>query len=224
MTEEEYKNELVRLKKENQELKLQIKELNTDKLTRLDTRASGEKKFYNYFKSNVFENYTHTDGLALLFIDIDKFKQFNDNNGHLFGDKVLKTFADTLYANINPENGDILCRWGGDEFVALLNDIDHEESVIRANKIITDIRENDDLCCKLTASLGLLYINPDKLINAHALYQKNHKDASETTIDYYINEVDYALYKAKKNGRNQVYDYSDGLVDKEISTIKKLTK
>jgi cell division protein FtsB len=43
MTEEEYKNELVRLKKENQELKLQIKELNTDKLTRLDTRASGEK-------------------------------------------------------------------------------------------------------------------------------------------------------------------------------------
>jgi|GEM_PF-4689587 len=215
MSEEEYKREIAKLKQEVLDLKRQIKELNIDKVTRLNTRASGGKMIYQYFRDNVLENYTHTDGLAFLFIDIDKFKEYNDTYGHAFGDKVLKQFADILFANVNPENKDILCRWGGDEFVILLNDISHSGSLEIANNIMYDINNNSDLGCKVTASIGLRHVNPDKLMKDHLAYQTDSNETVEGTVDFYINECDSMMYKAKSAGRNQLHDYSDEKVNEE---------
>ncbi len=158
----------------------------TDHLTRAFNRGYFEHRFSTELKR------ARRTGeiMGLLMMDLDHFKQINDTYGHLAGDEVLKTFAATVKGRLRYT--DIFARWGGEEFVALLFNI---EPTVLPN-IAEDIRKRvekatvhyDGKEIKFTVSIGGIVIHP------------NDPDS----MSGFMARVDEALYKAKQNGRNRV--------------------
>ncbi len=134
--------------------------------------------------------------LALLFVDIDRFKLVNDSLGHEIGDKLLKAVAQRMQSTVR--QADTVSRVGGDEFVVLLSRIETATDAARsAEKLITSISqpyqiEEHELL--LTASIGI------------SIYPDNGKDASSLTRN-----ADAAMYSAKGQGRNRYQFYSEDL-------------
>jgi diguanylate cyclase (GGDEF)-like protein len=123
--------------------------------------------------------------LSIIFIDIDDFKKINDNFGHVKGDKVLVEFSEIIKYNIRTE--DIFGRWGGEEFI-IISESSLETTVEIANKLKNVIEEHT--FCKdleLTSSFGITTCK--------------YND----TLSTIIQKADYALYQAKKNGKNQAF-------------------
>ncbi len=129
--------------------------------------------------------------LAVLVIDIDHFKKFNDEHGHLVGDKVLKMTAKILEENIR--KADILARFGGEEFIVVLPEIDKEhgcqvaEKLRRAIELTHFPKEESQPLGHLTASFGL------------AAFPEDAAEGNKL-----LALADHALYAAKANGRNRV--------------------
>jgi len=129
--------------------------------------------------------------LALIMLDADHFKNFNDNYGHLAGDVVLKHLSDLLVRNSRRE--DIACRYGGEEFVLVLPGTDRKTARQRAEDLRTIVQNgapivhNDKQLPNVTISLGISLL-PD------------HGDTAGSLID----TADKALYQAKEEGRNRV--------------------
>ncbi len=125
---------------------------------------------------------------SVIFLDIDNFKFINDNYGHLVGDKVLKRIATIL--NIQVRASDNIARWGGEEFLILLNDSWLEDSYEVAQKIRVafenDIELHDLIKGGVTASFGVTTFCEDD------------------TIEKIVARADEALYKAKHSGKNCV--------------------
>lgn len=126
--------------------------------------------------------------LSAMLLDLDHFKHLNDTRGHLAGDEVLVGFADDLRSCLR--QSDIVCRWGGEEFIILLKGSDSQSARRVAEKIRllaeqhTYVFANEPL--QVTVSIGLAELQPDDTL--HSL----------------IARADSALYRAKQNGRNQV--------------------
>lgn len=125
---------------------------------------------------------------AILLIDVDNFKLFNDSYGHKFGDNVLQHFCKTLTALLN--SGEIMSRHGGDEFCILLPNSRHEEATAFA-KLIKD---------RLAASP--LSLNNDRLYITVSTGIAVRGSADFSSHDQMFNEADKALYRVKGNGRN----------------------
>jgi len=129
--------------------------------------------------------------LALLMIDIDFFKQYNDTFGHLKGDECLKQIATVLNNNLN-RPGDFVARYGGEEFCILIPETDLDGAIIFAEKVHSAIIElkidnpGSEVSKYLTISIGIAAIVP------------NHDDSYMDLV--YTS--DKALYKAKADGRN----------------------
>lgn len=124
-------------------------------------------------------------------IDIDNFKQFNDTQGHRNGDQALKLIAQTLRDNIR--KSDILSRYGGDEFVLILPELNKEQARALAQKLVYLI-QNTEIPCKkegpkieLTISLGI-----------------SSFPADGRNEELLLKMADDALYRAKEAGRNTV--------------------
>ncbi len=128
--------------------------------------------------------------LSLIILDIDHFKQVNDQYGHLQGDIVLQKVALQLQKELR--NYDIAARYGGEEFIAILPDASLEEAVFVANRVRSSVqtaRFNGEVSqLSLTVSLGV------------AMFTKQ----GCATVDAFIKLADDALYRAKANGRNRV--------------------
>jgi diguanylate cyclase (GGDEF)-like protein len=126
--------------------------------------------------------------LVALLIDLDHFKVLNDTHGHLAGDEVLRQFANVLQGSLR--QSDILCRWGGEEFIVLLREAEGRQAVEVAEKIRRRTEQltfsYDDRPLRLTTSIGLSSLQPDDTL--HAL----------------LTRADRALYCAKQAGRNRV--------------------
>ncbi len=141
---------------------------------------------------------------ALMFIDLDKFKDVNDTFGHNVGDQMLKTIAKRIELSIRKE--DFLARLGGDEFVLIINDIKGEEDVLNlANKINKNIKEMltiEDKVFFMTLSIGI------------AIFPL-HANNSEDLIKY----ADVAMYEVKGGGRNGYRLYNQGMTDKMSEKI-----
>lgn len=122
----------------------------------------------------------------VLMLDVDYFKQFNDNYGHALGDKVLRSFVDAVRENIG--NDDIVIRWGGDEFIAVFSDVPAEKQPELGDNILDSIRGislpelGED---HIAASMGFTYIRE-----------------SDGSIEDALARADEAVYEAKKAGRN----------------------
>lgn len=109
----EFATENLATKEVNQALE---EELRTDELTGIANRRAFKEELNNWV-----ENATGNDDFALMFIDLDKFKQANDTLGHDTGDELLREVAKKLQGQMNLREGEFLARLGGDEFVAIVN-------------------------------------------------------------------------------------------------------
>lgn len=127
------------------------------------------------------------NGMALLYIDLDRFKQVNDSLGHPAGDRLLKELARRLVAVLRDD--DVVCRLGGDEFAVILHDIHHEEDVVPVlNKLLHAVEQ------PVTLEEGELFISASIGVS---LYPKDGEDVK--TLEKH---ADMALYHAKEEGKN----------------------
>lgn len=157
--------------------------------------------------------------IGVFMIDIDFFKTVNDTYGHLTGDKVLVTLSRLLKEQIRAD--DFVARWGGEEFIIILNTTNPEYLDIFANKILNIIREkpiviNEKFSFNITCSIGysmmpIHELSPDLL-----------------NLEQTINISDVAMYLAKENGRNRAVKISVNQKKKMtpecIDYLKKLNK
>ena len=136
--------------------------------------------------------------LAVFMLDVDHFKKFNDTFGHAAGDIVLKAIAETFQAGVRVE--DIICRYGGEEFTIILPDVTRSIAVERAETIrqaVASLRVplGRETCSEFTVSIGVAFYPNDG-----------------ETSELLLRRSDEALYRAKRQGRDQIV-YYDALVD-----------
>lgn len=129
--------------------------------------------------------------VAVLFLDLDGFKEINDSLGHLIGDKLLQSAAKRLLSCVR--GPDTVSRQGGDEFVVLLRELQNpEDAAATARRLlnaVADVHSIDQHQIRVTTSIGL------------SIYPNDAKDAENL-----IRKADIAMYHAKKNGRH-IYEF-----------------
>jgi diguanylate cyclase len=163
----------------------------TDGLTGIANRA----RFDSVLQVNIAAAVESKTDLALVMIDIDHFKRFNDSYGHQMGDQVLKLTARTLTDCVR--GGDTVARYGGEEFAAILPgaNLDAAFKVAErmretvSSKIISRRRQgqaNSEILGSITLSMGLARLRPGD------------------SMDDLIGRADESLYLAKRSGRNRV--------------------
>lgn len=127
--------------------------------------------------------------ISIIMADIDFFKNVNDNYGHLIGDKILKDFAALLSSSIREKN-DWVGRYGGEEFIIVLNNTTPDKAFIVAEKLRKLLEKKifnyKDLNIKITSSFGVHGIS-----------------SSKSDMDSFIKNADNNLYEAKLAGRNK---------------------
>ena len=141
------------------------------------------------------------ESVAILMIDIDKFKLVNDMHGHAAGDMVLCSVSRLIEGSVRQE--DVLGRYGGEEFIVLCPKTTQEEARLVAERLRdsieqAEIRVQDDML-KVTVSVGL------SVYEGAGCKSRMNVGRLETVID----QADTALYKAKEDGRNRVCMFRD---------------
>ncbi|HHB77436.1 MAG TPA: diguanylate cyclase [Desulfobulbus sp.] len=153
------------------------------------TGLANRRLFHDLLKQDISRAERNRKKTAILFLDLDNFKQINDRYGHQAGDQLLIKLAASLRHRLR--ESDILCRWGGDEFVIALPEIADSDMACRVAKKICRVIRDDivDLYkdCGLTMSIGI------------AVYPDNG-----TSPDNLIRQADMAMYLAKQKGKNRV--------------------
>ncbi|WP_322403072.1 bifunctional diguanylate cyclase/phosphodiesterase [Massilia luteola] len=157
---------------------------NEDSLTGLPNRHW----FLNFVPAALAQAQHGDHGAALLFIDLDEFKQVNDTHGHAVGDRLLKLAAERLMSQLRP--GDSVARFGGDEFVVLLSPFDSDQQVaIVAARIVDAFGKPFPIADEqhmIGASVGI------------AVYPRDGLDAATL-----IRHGDIAMYAGKAEGKGQ---------------------
>jgi len=148
------------------------------------TGCYNREYFYTTYKTDTFNK-------SLILIDIDFFKKVNDNYGHSVGDDILKGVSEIIRKSVRSD--DAVVRWGGEEFIILLENT----KIKNAENIAEKIRKNVEIAIinniNVTISLGVTEI---KAMNKNS-------DKTENLLDF-IKRSDDALYQSKENGRNRV--------------------
>lgn len=160
----------------------------TDELTQLSNRRQ-----FELIADKMIHAWPPYQSICLLMFDVDYFKRINDSYGHDIGDQVLQKIAEL--ARKEMRRADVLARFGGEEFVALLPETTLEDAIMIAGRLRKNIESHpvcigNDIKISFTVSVGVSKLNSDN-INLHSL----------------IKEADIALYRAKQNGRNQVASF-----------------
>lgn len=167
-----------------------------NKMTEADpvTKVSSRNSFMYLASLTFAENKAEQKITTVLFFDLDHFKNVNDTYGHAFGDTVLKRFGRVLKKNLREE--DLICRYGGEEFVALLSGVEQEDAEHMTQRVFDALKNvtfeaHPEL--QVTASAGIYSDIPDE----------------ECDVEDFINKADQALYSAKENGRDRMVVYSE---------------
>lgn len=149
------------------------------------------RRYFDEFATHEFiKAKRHKSPVSILAMDIDHFKQINDTYGHDVGDLILKSLADTCEKVLR--STDIMARFGGEEFVILMPDINYEDAVTKAN----EIRE-------ILAALKTPLANGDFVQFTISIGVAAYSEQLDT-IEKVLKSADMALYKAKESGRNKV--------------------
>ncbi|MDC7235966.1 MAG: GGDEF domain-containing protein [Spirochaetales bacterium] len=157
---------------------------------------------HNFFIHRVNEQIARSrrrqQPFSVIVMDIDKFKNFNDTYGHLAGDEVILNLARTLQKTIR--EGDILSRFGGEEFTVLLPYAGRKEAWQASERLRVSVEEMvteyQGEILKVTVSLGIASYN-------------SYEKLSENNL---LKRADTALYQSKKNGRNRSSFFKSGLL------------
>lgn len=182
-----------RLMEELKEKNLLLEKLAvTDELTGVNNR----RFFFDSVKSQIALGLRHNFKIACLLMDIDHFKTINDTYGHMAGDEILRKIGKLL--NSCKRDGELLARFGGEEFVICLFNSDSESALLAAERFRHLIRSYDfssPLCqaSQITVSIGV------------ATYRQN----KPITIDELIKAADKAMYQSKADGRDRVTIYEE---------------
>ena len=182
--------EIVQLRDDLVHAKAQVM---TDELTEVGNR----KSFNNTILDLTEAAKNNPSSLSLIMTDIDFFKRFNDNFGHLVGDSVLRYFTSIIKKN--KQDNENISRYGGEEFAILIADSDKKSALRRAEEIRLSIEQaklkrkgSTKELGKITASFGV------------STYR-----GEDESIDDFIDRADKALYLAKESGRNLVKSEDD---------------
>ncbi|NLL05983.1 MAG: GGDEF domain-containing protein [Clostridiaceae bacterium] len=183
---------IAEVKKYDEMHKREFKLARTDKLTGLANR--------HYFDQKLEEEALYADyarkPLNILMFDIDNFKKFNDTYGHIWGDKLLSMFGDIVMQNIRKTDTPV--RYGGEEFIVLIGDLDMATVKGIGDRIRSQLEKqnfnmgSENSKCKVTVSCGI------------AQYPTHAKDIKQV-----VNYADKALYYAKEIGKNIVVSYDE---------------
>ncbi|MGU5680398.1 putative bifunctional diguanylate cyclase/phosphodiesterase [Aeromonas allosaccharophila] len=191
--------------KQHQELerRLQFDALH-DPLTQLPNRAllmnhlNHAMTHYNRYKS---------PGFAVIFIDVDHFKQINDTLGHSAGDQLLKEVSRRLQTCIR--QNDLVARLGGDEFVIYLDSSKSDDDISPVlNRIISRLSYPFRLLgneLSITVSLGVSSVSEQT-----------------TDISQLLHQADLAMYQAKRNGRSRIVSYSDDCINQNWNSPEEM--
>lgn len=125
-------------------------------------------------------------GSSLLIIDIDHFKNFNDEYGHQEGDRVLREVTQAIERSLREYDKIHLYRYGGEEFVVIIPDISAGEAFRVGERIRTHVSSS----CSVTVSVGI-----------------SHYTEISGSLESLLSDADSALYEAKRTGRNKVLTY-----------------
>ena len=178
-----------------QRLEALVKELSKaqralEESSRIDemTGVSNRKHLFELLEAEISRSRRYDHPFSLLFLDIDHFKQINDQFGHVFGDSVIRTTAQITREFIRPSN--ILGRYSGEEFAIGLVECNSADAVHVAERLrekleSTTIAYNDQRTT-ITASIGIAEL-----------------DGADDTLERLIHRADTALYRAKDEGRNR---------------------
>lgn len=168
----------------NQELK---EKSTVDELSGLYNRRYYDQKLLAEFR----RSRRNLTPLSIVLVDIDHFKQVNDNHGHLVGDKCIVETANIIKSLLR-RSTDIGCRYGGEEFCLILPETDGKGALALAHEVCQSVREQGVLTnegiINLTVSCGVTTYQQEKSVTPEIMFSS----------------ADSALYKAKQAGRNQV--------------------
>jgi diguanylate cyclase (GGDEF)-like protein len=184
-----YNAELLRAARERERL------IRIDQLTEIPNRRSFDERLPLEWGR---ASRTKTP-ISLLILDLDYFKDYNDNYGHLQGDKALQIVAQVFTQELK-RSGDLVSRWGGEEFAILLANTDFNGAQDVAERIRQRVEELkillvDGSVSKVTISIGINSLIP----------------TSNDVLEDFIRHADMALYTAKREGRNRVCRYNNVL-------------
>lgn len=174
-----------------QQLREEMEAVRREAMTDALTGIANRKLFDAEFEKVVYESHEHQKPMTLLMIDIDHFKSFNDNYGHQVGDQVLRLVARTLKDGV--KGRDLPARYGGEEFTVLLPETELANALKLANDLREAVAAKEILNRATGGRLGRITMS----VGAAELGQ------NEKTSEM-MERADAALYKAKRNGRNQV--------------------
>lgn len=187
----------LKIKKENINSNKMLFELATrDNLTGLYNR----NYFVDMYSKKIHESLRNKSPLTFILVDIDKFKSINDKYGHLTGDYVLRTLANILREKLR--ESDVICRWGGEEFLVMCPDTNLERAIFVAEKIRKAVAEyifKNNI--RSTISLGVTQWRED--------------DQAEDVFK----RADNSLYLAKLTGRNRTVYEEYVNIDSDIENV-----
>jgi len=178
-------------KQEISQLQQNLEAIRAESLTDPLTGLGNRKYFDRALDAAVQRAVKHCEPLTLLMLDIDHFKSFNDNYGHLTGDQVLRLVGQSLKQAINGR--DTMARYGGEEFAVVLPDTDLPKGLAIAEQIRRAVmarelkkKSTGEILGRITISVGVSMLQPGE------------------DMDTLIERADACLYAAKRSGRNRV--------------------
>lgn len=165
----------------------------SDGLTGLPNRRKFDDFYLKAYKLNQMRN----RGMAIIMMDLDNFKHFNDTYGHLTGDDCLRRVSEVFGASI-ANTKDLIARYGGEEFTGVLQGYSKEEVYEQCESIRKEIEKIRMLSesfgpLTVTISIGATFFIPDE----------------DTDPQIYVLKADQALYEAKSRGKNQTFIYDE---------------
>lgn len=202
-------------------MQTEMEQINEEKTHALDDLKKSEKKIKHISRHDYLTNLPNRNFfndqleltlakakrkkqlIAIMYLDIDQFKDVNDTMGHSYGDKVLIAFANRLKQCMRAS--DVAARFGGDEFIVLVDDIKEvQDAIVISNKILQAMRQPFTISNKpvvLTTSIGIAFLRD-----------------SDISPDDFIRQADQALYVSKNSGRNTFYIYDNDLTVEHTPT------
>lgn len=182
------------------------KRASTDELTNLLNRRT----FSEEVKKRIKNQQRNRKSGALLFLDLDNFKNVNDTRGHAHGDMVLKELARIIGDNIRV--GDYSARLGGDEFAIWLDEIPEKEALAKAHSLVRAGAKLPQMVKiegpQLSISIGIAISKP----------------VAENTLDELMENADTALYQAKASGKGSYVMYNPEIIDLPDNLTKTSTR